>query len=63
MTVRRLRAKQRGPRCGYCTERAVWRGMGFTLFACAEHETQLRTDDADQARRDEHYEHGRQYAH
>jgi len=45
MTVRRLRAKQRGPRCSYCTERAIHRGVGFTMFACAEHLDSLTAAD------------------
>ena len=52
MTVRVLRAKQRGPNCSYCANKAKWRGVYFTRFACAEHEGLLRTADAEQERRD-----------
>jgi hypothetical protein len=50
MTVRRLRANQRGPRCSYCSERAVHRGCLFTRFACPDHLDKLRTEDAGRAR-------------
>lgn len=52
MTIRRLRGKQGGPKCSYCTERADWRGVYFTMFACAEHLPKLEGDDSDQAQRD-----------
>ena len=45
MSVRRLKAKQRGPFCTYCQERAVWRGSMFRKFACNAHEHWLRDDD------------------
>ena len=54
MTVYRLRAKQRGPVCSYCADRAVLRGCGFTKFSCNSHEHWLRDDDRDQALRDSH---------
>lgn len=51
MTVRRLRAKQRGPWCSYCQEkvRAVHRGCGFRKFACSKHFEDLHSDDAKDA--------------
>jgi tRNA(Ile2) C34 agmatinyltransferase TiaS len=52
VTVRVLRAKQRGPKCSTCGERAKWRGVDFTRFACADHETELRTEDDAQAERE-----------
>jgi hypothetical protein len=63
MTVRRLRSKQHGPSCSYCAERAVWRGVYFTRFACSDHKPQLDHADAEQTARDEHYETGRAYSH
>lgn len=52
MTVRKLRSKQRGPRCSYCDARAVWRGVYFTKFACDEHKPRLDAADSEQTRRD-----------
>lgn len=49
MTVRRLKSKQRGPFCSHCSARAVWRGVGFTRFACTEHLATLEAEDAKQA--------------
>ena len=50
MTVRRLTRKQIGPWCDYCPpnerERATYRGVYFTKFACSEHLHFLETDDA-----------------
>jgi hypothetical protein len=54
MTVRRLRAKQRGPFCSWCKERATHRGVGFTRFACVEHLAELEKADTDQSRLDQH---------
>ena len=45
MTVRRLRKKQKGPKCDWCDEKAVYRGWHFTKFACSEHH--LALDDLD----------------
>lgn len=55
MTVRKLRAKQRGPQCSYCSERANWRGVYFTRFACDGHHSLLIDDDAVQSVRDSHH--------
>lgn len=52
MSVRSLKAKQRGPRCSYCTERAKWRGLMFRRFACSEHHGRLVAEDQEQSRRD-----------
>jgi len=49
MTVRKLRAKQRGPRCSHCDARAVHRGVNFTRFACDEHLAVLQAEDDRQA--------------
>lgn len=54
MVVRKLRAKQRGPKCSYCPERANWRGMYFTRFACDGHHGLLIDDDSVQMQRDSH---------
>ena len=54
MTVRRLKAVQRGPICSYCTARAAWRGCYFTRFACDTHLDQLKAADRRQAERDAH---------
>lgn len=54
MTVRRLRAKQRGPRCNHCERRAVYRGCDFTRFACTAHHPELFAEDRAQAIRDSH---------
>lgn len=37
MTVRKLRAKQRGPSCFWCAKRAAFRGFMFGRFACLTH--------------------------
>lgn len=52
MTVRRLIASQRGPRCNHCTESAVWRGCYFKRFACTSHKDLLLAEDRQQAARD-----------
>jgi hypothetical protein len=52
VSVRRLRAKQRGPRCSYCPSLAKHRGMHFTKFACEDHRSQLVADDEAAAARD-----------
>lgn len=53
MTVRKLRAKQRGPFCSFgCSVRATHRGCGFTKFACAEHLHVLQFVDTQQSKRD-----------
>lgn len=52
MTVRKLRKKQRGPKCSYCPERAEYRGLMFTKFGCAQHKAALDAEDAAQERRD-----------
>lgn len=62
MTVRRLRAKQRGPRCSYCEERAVHRGCYFRMFACSEHLDKLTEDDAAQAAQDSYQTEGERQA-
>lgn len=54
MTVRRLRGKQVGPRCSFCPERASWRGVYFTRFACNSHHAELSAEDKRQAIRDSH---------
>lgn len=58
MTVRKLRAAQRGPWCSYCgpkETRAVYRGCHFEKFACQDHLDNLNKDDAEQTRRDKLY--------
>lgn len=52
MTVRRLRANQRGPICNHCKARAIWRGVYFTRFACDAHQHDLEREDAGQGARD-----------
>lgn len=52
MTVRKLRVKQRGHKCSYCSERANWRGVYFTRFACDGHLSALEAEDANQRIRD-----------
>jgi tRNA(Ile2) C34 agmatinyltransferase TiaS len=56
MSVRLLRAKQRGPKCSTCGERAKWRGVDFTRFACADHEKELRAEDDEQVMRERNQE-------
>lgn len=62
MTVRRLRSMQRGPSCSYCAERAVWRGVYFTRYACEGHKPQLVHADRQQAIADDHFHNDRQFA-
>ncbi|WP_162651587.1 hypothetical protein [Lentilitoribacter sp. Alg239-R112] len=48
MSVLKLRKKQRGPWCSYCESernRAEFRGLGFTKFACQAHIKELYADD------------------
>ncbi len=45
MAVYPLRPKQRGPRCSYCSEKAVYRGFGFGKFSCATHLPELKQWD------------------
>lgn len=45
MTVRRLRANQRGTRCSYCDCRATHRGVYFTRFSCEDHLIALYNED------------------
>lgn len=45
MTVRRLKAKQRGPVCSYCESKAEYRGFGFGKFACEQHVPELTAWD------------------
>lgn len=45
MAVRLLRAKQRGPKCSWCTEKATHRGFGFGRLACSAHLTTLHDWD------------------
>ncbi len=45
MSVRKLKAKQRGPFCSYCQQRATHRGGMFTRFASANHLEVLQSDD------------------
>jgi hypothetical protein len=45
MTVRRLRARQRGPCCSWCEKRAIHRGVLFTKFACDVHLIDLQAAD------------------
>lgn len=45
MTVRRLRSKQRGPICSFCSKRADLRGVGFSRFACEAHRELLEAED------------------
>lgn len=52
MTVRKLRQNQRGPKCSYCPERAVYRGLMFTKFGCEQHKPMLDKEDAAQEARD-----------
>lgn len=54
MSVRKLRAKQRGMKCNFCDAPAVWRGVYFTRFACAAHYEKLVDIDNEQQRRDAH---------
>lgn len=44
MAVRRLKPKQRGPRCEWCSNRATHRGYGHSL-GCDDHLAQLREQD------------------
>ena len=53
MTVRRLKAAQRGAWCSYCADlktRATHRGVSFTKFSCAGHLPALEAADREQAR-------------
>lgn len=52
MSVRFLRRKQRGPFCSHCNERAIWRGLGFTRFACASHLPDLNAEQTEQNERE-----------
>ena len=57
MTIRKLKAKQRGPYCPYCppkTTRATHRGYGHSL-ACEKHLPELREQDARDSRPDYSY--------
>jgi hypothetical protein len=46
VTVRKLRAKQRGPKCSWCDAKAIQRGFMFSRFACADHAAELAAWDA-----------------
>jgi len=54
MTVLKMRAKQRGPICNFCSQRANWRGVYFTRFACDGHHGLLIDEDERQRIRDSH---------
>lgn len=45
MAVRKLKAKQRGPRCQWCDSRATHRGYGHKL-GCEAHMAELIAQDA-----------------
>lgn len=45
MAVYKLEAKQRGPRCSWCAERATLRGFMFARFACDTHLPELQAWD------------------
>jgi len=45
MAVKRLRAKQRGPSCSWCSERASHRGYGSAKFSCPDHLSELEEWD------------------
>lgn len=45
MTVRRLKLRQRGHACSWCTNKATHRGYGFGKLACADHMTALEQWD------------------
>lgn len=45
MAVRKLKTKQRGPKCSYCEHRATHRGFGFGWFSCDKHIDQLTEQD------------------
>lgn len=45
MTVRRLRANQRGPKCSWCAGKATHRGFMFGKLACADHIAELTAWD------------------
>lgn len=50
MAVRRLKGKQRGPKCSWCAERATHRGFMFGKHACESHMAQLVAwDEREQA--------------
>ena len=41
MSVYRLKPKQRHHRCGWCAEKALYRGVWFSKFACEAHRDNL----------------------
>jgi len=43
--VYKLKAKQRGPKCSYCDERATHRGFMFGKFSCEQHLAELEQWD------------------
>ena len=48
VTVKKLKQKQLGPWCSYCSEktvRAVHQGCGFGKFACEQHLPNLEKND------------------
>lgn len=45
MAVRKLKAKQRGPQCSWCQERATHRGFMFSRHACDNHIPELTAWD------------------
>jgi hypothetical protein len=65
MTVRPLKAAQRGPWCSYCEGekvRATHRGLGFTKFSCAAHVSDLEAADMTQTRMDRYETEGERQA-
>lgn len=45
MTVRKLKAKQRGAKCDWCDEKATLRGYGFGKHSCEQHRKELEEWD------------------
>lgn len=45
MAVRKLKTKQRGPKCSWCETKATYRGFMFGKHACEEHMAELKAWD------------------
>jgi len=42
--MRKLRAKQRGPKCSFCENKATHRSMYFNKYGCADHLAEVQAD-------------------